>query len=161
MDIIRDITEINFGIFSNRKIKYIVIHYTGAKGSAANNAKYFKSVDRNASAHYFVDEKEIVQVVEDFHVAWHCGSHNGLYKHNECRNVNSIGIEICCFEDAPGSYKMKELAIRKAHGLVKELMLKYNIPKENILRHYDVTGKKCPMEWAYDNCTEWEVFINA
>ena len=32
----------------------------------------------------------------------------------------------------------------------KSLMKKYNIPKENIIRHFDVTGKLCPAYWVDD-----------
>ena len=35
-------------------VKYIVVHYTGAPGSAVNNATYFANGYRGASAHYFV-----------------------------------------------------------------------------------------------------------
>ena len=34
--------------------KYIVIHYVGAEGDAINNAKYFQTENRGASANYFV-----------------------------------------------------------------------------------------------------------
>ena len=47
-------------------IRYIVIHYTGNDGDTAmNNAKYYAGNVVKTSAHYFVDEKEIVQSVDD------------------------------------------------------------------------------------------------
>jgi len=52
-----------------------VIHYTANNGDTAEgNANYFHSINRGASANYFVDEKEIYQVVPDNYVAWHCGA---------------------------------------------------------------------------------------
>ena len=48
------------------RIKYIVIHYTGALGDAQANCNYFAEGNRNASAHYFVGhDGEIWQSVED------------------------------------------------------------------------------------------------
>ena len=50
-------------------IKYIVIHYTGNDGDTAmNNAKYYASNVVKTSAHYFVDEKEVVQSVDDLRI---------------------------------------------------------------------------------------------
>ena len=55
-------------------IKYIVIHYTANDGDTAlSNAKYFANGSRGASAHYFVDSKNIVQSVKDDYVAWAVG----------------------------------------------------------------------------------------
>lgn len=57
----------------NKSIKYIVVHDVGAVSSAKNNAMYFKSQYRGASAHYFVDNDSIYQVVDDKDGAWHVG----------------------------------------------------------------------------------------
>ena len=59
------ITKRNYTKGNNRSIKYIVIHFVGAVSSAKNNAIYFKSTYRGASAHYFVDENDIYRDVED------------------------------------------------------------------------------------------------
>jgi N-acetylmuramoyl-L-alanine amidase CwlA len=49
--------------------------------------------------------------------------------------------------------------------LCRYLMNKYNIPKENVLRHYDVSGKSCPgiIGWNPDSGSEatYEAFVNA
>ena len=79
---------------AGRKIEYIVIHYFGSLGTAAAVANYFAGADRQASAHYCLDEGNIVyQCVEDNNIAWHCGTSGG-YVHPRCRNANSIGIEV-------------------------------------------------------------------
>lgn len=120
--------------------KYIVVHYTANKGDTAkNNADYFAREVVGASAHYFVDEREIWESVPPDCVAWHCGAKN--YKHPECRNTNSIGVEIC-MNDRDGN--VREDSINNAVKLVRELMQEYNIPADRVLRHYDVTGKSCP-----------------
>ena len=36
-------------------------------------------------------------------------------------------------------------------------MRQYNIPLENVIRHYDVTGKECPRYYV-ENPEAWERF---
>ena len=57
--------------YKGNNIKYIVIHYVGATGTAKNNVDYFYGGDRQASAHYFVDSTSIWQVVREKDIAWH------------------------------------------------------------------------------------------
>lgn len=139
-------------------IKYIVIHYTANNGDTAkNNADYFANKSNlSASAHYFVDENEVWQSVKDTDTAYHCGT-TGTYKHPNCRNANSIGIEMCSRKDANGKYYFKNATIKNAANLTKELMKKYNIPVENVIRHYDVTGKICPAPMVTDESL-WKEF---
>lgn len=134
----------NYTVGRSKKLSYLVIHYTANNGDTAKgNINYFSGADRNASAHYFVDESDTVwQSVKDTDTAWHCGSKNP--KHPECRNSNSIGIEMCSRKDTSGQYYIMEETVKNTAALVKELMLKYSIPIDNVLRHYDVTGKLCP-----------------
>ena len=127
-------------------IKYIVVHYTANDGDTdENNGNYFKNNYVGASAHYFVDGDSITQSVPDNHIAWHCGANR--YKHPTCRNSNSIGVELCD-ERRNGVYYPTNETIANALELVEYLMKKYNIPKENVIRHYDVTGKMCPAYWC-------------
>lgn len=155
MEIKTKLTQVNRTSMTNKQNKYIVIHYVGAVSTAKANADYFYSVNRQASAHYFVDENEIWQVVKEGDSAWHCGT-NGKYYHSECRNSNSIGIEMCCYNNN-GTLDIKEEVINKTIELVKELMAKYNIPVENVIRHYDVTHKTCPAPFV-NNPNRWNEF---
>lgn len=140
----------NYSKGRHTTIKYLVLHYTANNGDTAlSNCKYFSSANRNASAHYFVDEKGIYRSVRDMNVAWHCGSMNG-YKHKYCRNTNSIGIEMCSRIDSNGKFYIKEETIANAIELTKFLMEKYDIPVDNVIRHYDVTGKMCPKPFVED-----------
>lgn len=141
----------------NTAPKYIVIHYVGAVSTAKNNADYFYSKYRAASATYFVDETSIWQVVEDNDSAWHCGSETGKYYHPECRNSNSIGIEMCCKKKADGTWYFEEETVKNTVELVQYLMKKYNIPLANVIRHYDVTHKCCPAPYV-KNPEAWEDF---
>lgn len=146
----------NFGGMRG-KIEYIVIHYTGNAGDTARgNANYFKRPNLEASAHYFVDENEIYQSVPDMYEAWSVGRRKypstiGGHWYGRCTNANSISIELC------NSLNSVPAATAKLAGeLVRELMNKYNIPAENIIRHYDVTGKICPAPLI--NAKKWEQF---
>lgn len=129
-------------------IKYLVVHYTGNDGdSDENNGKYFAREAVYVSAHYFVDDDSATQTVPDNHIAWHCGGYT--YKHVKCRNENSIGVEICD-NVRNGTIYPTDQTIKNAIELVQMLMNKYNIPKANVIRHYDVTGKTCPAYWVND-----------
>ena len=156
MNINKLLTNINYSKGNNKSNKYIVIHYVGATGGAEANCRYFQSVYRGASAHYFVGHKgEIWQCVEDKDMAWHCGANT--YKHTYCRNTNSIGIELCCRKREDGTWYFEEETVKSAIELTKELMSKYNIPIENVIRHYDVTGKTCPEPYVRDTAA-WNTF---
>lgn len=140
----------NYSKGRHETIKFLVLHYTANNGDTAfSNCKYFSGANRNASSHYFVDEKGIYRSVRDMNVAWHCGSMNG-YKHKYCRNTNSIGIEMCSRIDSNGKFYIEEESIVNAIELTKFLMKKYDIKVENVLRHYDVTGKMCPRPFVED-----------
>ena len=148
----------NFTVGRTKSIQYIVIHYTANNGDTAQgNANYFNSANRNASAHYFVDENEIYQVVKNSDIAWHCGA--SKYVHAYCRNNNSIGIEMCSRKDSAGNYYIKEETQKKAAQLTAELMDKYNIGIQNVIRHYDVTGKNCPEPFVRQP-EQWTAFKN-
>lgn len=103
------------------------------------------------SAHYFVDEKEIVQSVDDLRIAWavggkkypSCAQTGGGTMYGKCKNANSISIEIC---DAKkdGVYAPGAKTVAQALELTKALMKKYNIPASNVIRHFDVDGQAVP-----------------
>lgn len=142
-------------------IKYIVIHYVGATGSALNNVKYYGSTANiGASAHYYVGHAKengaVYQSVNDSDCAWHCGAENGMYYH-PCRNDSSIGIEICCHKDEKGNWYFDPVTVDKAVELTRFLMNKYGITAENVIRHYDVTHKTCPAPFVLD-ASAWDNF---
>lgn len=133
-----------------RKIDRIVLHYTGGDGDTAeNNGTFFAGADRKSSAHYFVDEDSVVQIVSESDTAWHAG--------NWDMNCRSIGIEMCSRKDSKGNYYIPEATVKRAAELTRELMAKYDVPITGIIRHYDVTGKKCPAPMV-DNLILWNNF---
>lgn len=137
---------------NGNSIKYIVIHDTGNENPTATAMAHFNYFDSRyvgASAHYFVDEKEILQIIEDLNTSWHCGDGKGKYG---ITNQNSIGIEICIND---GNYAME---INRTVELTKYLMNKYNIPIENVVRHYDASRKLCPAKLSSNNWKAWFEF---
>ena len=149
----------------SEKVQYIVIHYTGSEGTAANNVSYFNGGNRGASAHYFVDRSGEIREYCDpaKYYAWHCGgslesSHHPYY--GKCTNRNSIGIEICTHNNG-SSWEFTAAAVTAAVELTKYLMAQFSVPAANVIRHYDVTGKSCPRVpgWgAVGGSGEWDKF---
>lgn len=144
------------------RISYIVVHYTaGKKDTARNNVDAFATHVTKTSAHFFVDEKEVCQSVPVEYSAWHCGGakyNNGAPApfHGKCYNSNSIGVEMCSrWKDGAYyiPYQTKILAARH----VAELMRKYGVSLDHVVRHYDVTGKYCPEPFVRLP-SEWAIF---
>ena len=155
----------NYKVGRTSPIKYIVIHYTANNGDTAKgNAEYYANTALGASAHFFVDEYDTVyQSVPDCDTAWAVGG-TSKYIHPYCRNANSISIELFSRNwngkgkpATDSGWYFKEETINNAVKLTKELMEKYNIPIENVIRHYDVWGKICPAPFV-NNPKAWENF---
>ena len=150
----------NFRVGRTQPVRYIVMHYTANNGDTArDNCDYYHRVGGlQASAHYFVDEHGAMQSVLECDTAWHCGAEaRHPYWHPECRNANSIGIEMCSRKRADGSYYIKPETVANAAALAKDIMQRYGIDTDHVLRHYDVTGKHCPMPWV-DDPDQWTAF---
>ena len=152
LPIIKKITNYNHRYDSSiADIKYIVIHDTGNQNdSAEGNAKYFAVDNRNASAHYFVDDNNIIQIVEDKDIAWHVGDGKGKYG---ITNQNSLGVEMCRINGTV-TVKTEENTLE----LVKTLMEKYKIPADRVVRHYDASRKLCPSSFSANNWARWTAF---
>ena len=148
---------------STSLIKYLVYHYTANDGDTDEaNAKYFHNNVVKASAHRFVDDDSVTISVPDNYVAWHCGGglqgSKGHTYYKKCTNTNSIGIEMCDTK-RNGKYEVTPKTRSNAIALGKELVKKYGIKKENVIRHYDVTGKNCPAYFVKDE-EAWIKFRN-
>jgi hypothetical protein len=157
--------ESNYLKAANRKILWIVIHYTGSNGSGKAHARYFMRQGLNKSAHYFVgyasEGAQIYQSVDPKDTAWHCGT-TGTY-YSPARNSTSIGIETCCHNDtsdqsaqSTGWYFDSE-TVDALVKLTKALMEEYAIGIDHVIRHYDVTHKVCPAMWLHDE-DQWKAF---
>ena len=153
----KKLTKVNYTHMSNKKNEYIVIHYTGnATDTALANARYFETVNRGASANYFVDQTTVYQCVLDSDKAWHVGVNYGNHTlFGKCTNSNSIGIEMCS-----NKKKIAQDTYKNTVALTKKLMKKYNIPASRVVRHYDVCNKVCPgwSGWTSKNDKIWKQF---
>src|SRR5690625_4939955 len=161
----KHITKVNKGVAGANKPEWIIFHFVGSTGQAWDNARYFYNTYRGASAHYFVDPKDIVQVVPDNTPAWHVGdgSRSGKGKYNGyhgygATNNNSIGVELALDTSTSNNVWRMDFhpeTVLKALWLIKKLQKKYNIPDERVIRHYDVSGKLCPGNWQYNGWAKW------
>ena len=138
-------------------IKYIVIHDTGNPDEGADalmHYRYFNTVDRGASADFFVDSTQTIQVNDyNKYYTWHCGDGKGKYG---ITNKNSIGIEMCI--NADGDYNTM---LRSTIDLVKDLKAILDVPIDNIVRHYDASRKTCPGSMSWDGWKAWFEFKKA
>ena len=119
----------------------IAVHYVGNPGTTAlNNRNYFnnlaKTHSRYVSSNYIVGlDGEIIECVPPEEIAY-CTNQANEY---------SISIE-CCHPDATGKFtEATETALAE---LCAYLLKRYHLTADDIIRHYDVTGKQCPLYWA-------------
>lgn len=117
------------------QVEWITIHYTGTDASAENNAIYFSRSGAKASAHYFIDGLGIWASVPEQDTAWHCGNFHA--------NEQSIGIEVVSAGELFGLVEIERL-----QALVLQLMAKYGIDADHVVRHYD-------MKDVCDDGTKW------
>ena len=133
------------------KITGIVIHYVGNPGSSAMaNRDYFEGLksganETYASSHFIVGlEGEIVQCIPTSEIA---------YASND-RNHDTIAIEVC-HPDKSG--KFSETTYASLVHLTGWLCEYLEVQPSEIIRHYDVSGKKCP-KYYVDHEDAWEAF---
>lgn len=149
-----------FGYRGKNKIQWIVIHYTGtptANGNAGKFAKKAQVRKQAISTHYFVGDDGIFQIVEDSNAAWHVGGYKKENKLPTC-NATAIGVDLVEHKKNTKSGSVKdcdwyftEKVLVQGASLVAELMRKYNIPLDHVVRHFDVTWKVCPRPFVGDD----------
>ena len=120
----------------NDKIKYIIIHYTGTK-SLSEALNIFKDRNSQVSCHWLISKRgKLYKIVDEKNVAWHAGT--SYWKGAKMLNNNSIGIEL----DNIGhgfNYKIfPNIQMQVLEKLLKSLINKYNIKKQNVLGHSDI-----------------------
>ena len=142
--------------------QWIVIHNTGG-GTAESAYSWFNNPSNqyHTSAHYCVDDRVIIQCLEDNWKGVHAGGSGVQYQDKwrpsnseDCTNSNSIGIEVA---DWGGDYKGEQFgkAIENAIDLTISLMKKHNIDVNHVIRHGDTQAKDCPHfimkenKWGY------------
>lgn len=134
-----------------KEVNAIVVHYVGNPGTtAAQNRSYFENLKdthaTSASSHYIIGmEGEIIQCVPLNEISY--ASNN--------RNKDTIAIE-CCHPDETGQFTTA--TYKSLVKLVAALCRTYDLdPETGIIRHYDVTGKYCPLYYV-NHEDEWYGF---
>ena len=149
----KQLIDINYSQGVTINPKYIVIHDTDNRQAGANamaNRNYFANhPNAKASAHYIIDEGNIIQALEDTWKGWHVGDGNNP----NINNSTTIAIELCVNE---GNDFNKTL--ENGIELTKYLMNKYNIPAENVVMHRDASGKTCSRMMIEDRPSLWPYF---
>ena len=140
--------SINFSLSKRekKKIKFIIIHYTGMKSEKAAIDR-LTNIQSQVSSHYFISKNgNITLLVPELYIAWHAGK--SKWKSESLLNRNSIGIEITNPGHKFGYVNFTNKQINSTVILIKNLMNKYKIHKKNILGHSDIAPdrKKDPGE---------------
>ena len=118
-------------------LKGIVIHYVGNPGTSAQaNRDYFDSSDSRVSSHFIVGlDGEVIQCVP----LWEISSASNH------RNSDTISIEVC-HPDASG--KFNDASYQSLVRLTAWLCEIGHLDIDDVIRHYDVTGKLCPLYYV-------------
>ncbi|WPB48684.1 hypothetical protein KPGFFKBI_02628 [[Clostridium] scindens] len=133
-----------------KKITGVVVHYTANPGATAmDNRNYFENLkdshETKVSSNFVVGlEGEIVQCVPTWEEAYASNS----------RNLDTVSIE-CCHPDESGKFNDK--TYQSMVELSAWLCLKFDLDENDVIRHYDVTGKDCP-KYFVENEKAWERF---
>ncbi len=130
-----------------KEINSIVVHYTGNAGTTAqNNRDYFDKIDTTVCSHFVIGiDGEIIQ----------CVPLNERSAASNNRNVDSISIEVChMYADG----KFTDETYNSLVKLTAWLCDNSNLDEKDVIRHYDVTGKLCPLYYV-ENETEWGAFL--
>ena len=132
------------------QVNSIVIHYTANPGSSAMaNRDYFEGLKdahtTKASSHFIVGlDGEVVQCIPTTEIAY--ASNN--------RNADTISIE-CCHPDDTGAFNTA--TYQSMVQLTAWLCNRFGLTGQDVIRHYDVTGKICP-KYFVEHEDAWEQF---
>ena len=133
-----------------KTVKGIVVHYTANPGSSAMaNRNYFENLkesqDRKVSSHFVVGlDGEIIQCIPTKEIA---------YASND-RNTDTLSIE-CCHPDETGEFT--EDTYDSLVQLTAWLCKRFSLDRDDVIRHFDVTGKNCP-RYFVEHEDAWEQF---
>ena len=143
-----------------KRIKFIIIHYTGMKREL-DSIKRLQNPKFKVSSHYLIKQNgEILILVPDLYEAWHAGLSN--WKNYKYLNKNSIGIEITNPGHQHGYKNFSKKQIYSLKKLLLYLIKKFKIKKKCILGHSDISpdrkkdpGEKFPWKKLSKNELVW------
>lgn len=133
------------------EVNGVVVHYVGNPGTTAEqNNSYFRNLattgETYASSHFLIGlDGEILCNVPLDEIAYCTGP----------RNADTISIE-CCHPDDTGAFT--QATYDSLVKLVRWLMDEYHLDTDQVIRHYDVTGKECPLYYVR-NPQAWTDFL--
>ena len=129
-----------------KKIKFIIIHYTGMKNES-DAIERLQNPKSKVSSHYLIKKNgEILNLIPDLYEAWHAGVSS--WKNFRSLNKNSIGVEISNPGHQHGYRSFSSKQILSLQRLLKYLIKKYKINNKFVLGHSDISPnrKKDPGE---------------
>jgi hypothetical protein len=139
------ITGKSFEATNGRPIRMVVIHSTAARGPGDfNYLRRGGAADRPVSIHYYIaKDGTISQMVPDKDVAWQAGKSSwkvdGKVVAPSCNPI-SLGIELENLNTGKDPYP--EAQYQAALWLTKQLVVKYNIPRSQVVRHLDISPRR-------------------
>ena len=115
-------------------VRDIVIHYVGNPGTTAQqNRDYYANPSSDVSSHFVIGLKgEIIQCIP-LHEKSSASNH---------RNKDTISIEVCHPDE---SGKFTDAAYQSLVKLTAWLLDVCDLDSDDVIRHYDITGKQCPL----------------
>ena len=159
--------SINFSLAkrSKKKIRFIIIHYTGMKSESLAIRRLCENKSKVSSHYYIKYNGNILQLVPDLYEAWHAGK--SVWKNFNSLNKHSIGIEISNPGHQNGYKDFKKKQIFSLKKLLKFLIEKYNIKIDSILGHSDIApdrkkdpGEKFPWKKLAKSNLAWTHKLN-
>lgn len=145
-----------------KSVSKIVVHYVqNPKTTAMQNRSFFElrkdGEFQYGSAHYIVDDNEIIRCIPDREIAYHVGANK--YTHygldiSSYPNARTLGVEFC-HPDITG--KPTAETYNNLLDLLAYLCEDYALnPINDICTHYDITEKPCPLYYV-NNSEEFEI----
>ena len=127
-------------------INDIVVHYVGnPRTTAQQNRDFYNQQDSDVCSHFVVGmDGEIIMCVP---LTEKSASSND-------RNKDTISIEVC-HPDTTGEFT--DESYQSLIKLVNWLRSTFNLSTDHVIRHYEVTGKECPMYYVR-NPEKWDQF---
>jgi N-acetylmuramoyl-L-alanine amidase len=141
--IIIDAPSPNFGPRrEGKKIKYLVLHYTGSPTAfEALSLLQGGKAGHDVSAHYLVDEDgSVTQLVDETLRAWHAGK--SCWEGEEDINSCSIGIEIQNPGHEFGYVNFPEAQICAVAELCRGIIDRHRILPYHVLAHSDIAPER-------------------
>ena len=130
-------------------VRNIVIHYVGNPGTTAqHNRDYYANPSSDVSSHFVIGLKgEIIQCIP-LHEKSSASNH---------RNKDTISIEVCHPDE---SGKFTDASYQSLIKLTAWLLDVCDLDSDDVIRHYDITGKQCPLYFVTHE-DAWKTFLQA